>query len=156
MRRRISHRLKPFTIGVPASRASRIRISTLGHRFPIEFSPSKRPLRIYVTEISPNITPPCHKPFHMYIRYSIYVCVCVCTRWWKSRGIFQARRNPISLRSMVKLALLERSMPINALLAVVRSMFRLLRISIEILENSRFSSDANLQDFRSLIPVQMN
>lgn len=58
------------------------------------------------------------------------MCVCVCTRWWKSRGIFQARRNPISLRSMVKLALLERSMPINA--RVVRSMFRLLRISIEI------------------------
>lgn len=91
MRRRISHRLKPFTIGVPASRASRIRISTLGHRFPIEFSPSKRPLRIYVTEISPNITPPCHKPFHMYIRYSIYMCVCVCVHVGEKVAAFSKR-----------------------------------------------------------------
>lgn len=40
----------------------------------------------------------------------IYTCVCVCTRWWKSR-IFQARRNRSNLRSIVKLALSkERSM----------------------------------------------
>lgn len=93
----------------PCFSNSWIRISTLGHRFPIEFSPSKRPLRIYVTEISPDITPRCHKPFHMYIR-DIYIHVCVCTRWWKSR-IFQARRNRSNLRSIVKLALSkERSM----------------------------------------------
>lgn len=115
MRRRISHRLKPFTIGVPASRASRIRefafqlwvivfqSNSLHRSGRYEFTWRKyRPI-LHRHVINPSIC-----------TYDIvYICVCVCIRWWKSRGIFQARRNrsnPISLRSIVKLALFERSM----------------------------------------------
>lgn len=92
---------------IPRIRTFGFNISTSGHRFPIEFSvlSIERPLRIYVTEISSDITPRCHKaPLSLFLY--IYI------RQWKSRVISGGRRTrsrTIFFSSIAKLARLERS-----------------------------------------------
>ena len=94
---------------IPRIRTFGFNISTSGHRFPIEFSvfSIERPLRIYVTEISSDITPRCHNA-----SLSLFLYIYIYTRQWKSRVISGGRRTrsrTIFFLSIVKPARLERS-----------------------------------------------